>query len=139
MPTSKGSAGLGEATPAERLGTVRLAHRAQTDISRILANSAENWGDEAGLRYAGLLTRAIRQVAAEPEGRATRERTAIAPGLRSLHVRLVRQANRGAGVRRPVHVVYYRPIRPGLVEIVRILHQRMEPSRHLGSAAQDEE
>jgi toxin ParE1/3/4 len=41
-------------------------------------------------------------------------------------------------VRRPVHVIYYREIAPGLVEIVRILHERMEPGRWL-TASFDEE
>jgi toxin ParE1/3/4 len=30
-----------------------------------------------------------------------------------------------------VHVLYYRVLAPGLIEIVRVLHERMEPSRHL--------
>ena len=66
-------------------------------------------------------------------------RTELAPGLRSFHVRHVRQADRGAGVRRPMHVIYYRVIQPELVEIVRVMHERMEPSRHLGAARDDEE
>jgi toxin ParE1/3/4 len=41
-------------------------------------------------------------------------------------------------VRRPVHVLYYRLIRPGLVEIVRVLHERMEPSRHIGADLKNE-
>ena len=128
-----------EAGPAESSHRAfRLARRAQADIASILKTSAETWGDEAKRRYAGLLTRAIRQVAADPEGRATRACTELAPGLRSLHVRGVRQADRGTGVRRPVHMVYYRPIQPGLVEIVRILHERMEPSRYLSTAAESE-
>ena len=34
-------------------------------------------------------------------------------------------------VRRPVHVLYYRVAKKGVIEIVRVLHERMEPSRHL--------
>ena len=117
----------------------RLARHAQADVSRILAASAENWGVAARGRYAELLIRAIRHVAAEPEGRVTRMRTELAPGLRSFHVRHVREAERGAGVRRPMHVIYYRVIQPGLVEIVRVMHERMEPSRHLGAGREDEE
>ena len=30
----------------------------------------------------------------------------------------------------PVHVIFSRADEPGLVEIVRVLHERMEPSRH---------
>jgi toxin ParE1/3/4 len=130
---------LREAGHPEPRGAVRLARRAQADISRILAASGETWGDDVKRRYAGLLTRAIRQVAAEPDGRATRERAELAPGLRSFHLRRVRQPDRRAAVRRPVHLVYFRLIQPGLVEIVRVLHERMEPSRHLNSAAESKE
>jgi toxin ParE1/3/4 len=38
-----------------------------------------------------------------------------------------------------MHVIYYRVIQPELVEIVRVMHERMEPSRHLGAARDDEE
>jgi toxin ParE1/3/4 len=121
------------------MASFRLARRAQADISRILATSGESWGIEARRRYAGLLTHAIREVAAEPEARSTRQRAELAPGMRSFHVRHAQQADPGIRVRRPVHVLYYRVIRPGLVEIVRVLHERMEPSRHLGTATEDEQ
>jgi plasmid stabilization system protein ParE len=39
----------------------------------------------------------------------------------------------------PVHVTFYRALRPGLVEIVRVLHDRMEPRRHIGPDRQGEE
>ena len=115
----------------------RIARRAQADISRILATSGETWGSEARRRYARLLTDAFRRVATEPEGGTTRQRSELAPGMRSFHVRQVQQADPGTRVRRPVHVLYYRVTRPGLVEIVRVLHERMEPSRHFGMATED--
>lgn len=34
-------------------------------------------------------------------------------------------------VKRPIHVLYYRVAQKGVIEIVRVLHERMEPSRHL--------
>ena len=49
--------------------------------------------------------------------------------LRSFHVRHARQNGRTPSVKRPVHVIYYRVAEPGLVEIARILHERMEPAR----------
>ena len=36
-----------------------------------------------------------------------------------------------AKVRRPVHVLYYRVGDEGVIEIVRVLHEKMDPSRHL--------
>jgi hypothetical protein len=38
-----------------------------------------------------------------------------------------------------VHILYFRVIRPGLVEIVRILHERMEPSCWLETSSEREE
>src|SRR5213593_594970 len=92
----------------------RLARPAQIDLANILATSAERWGVEGRQRYAAVLVAAMRQVAAEPEGPLTRKR----PELRS-------------DVRRPVHVLYYRVAGHSVIEIVRVLHERMNPSRHL--------
>ena len=61
------------------------------------------------------------------------------PGLRSLHLRQAGESGRDIRVRRPVHILYFRVIRPGLVEIVRILHERMEPNRWLETSSEREE
>jgi plasmid stabilization system protein ParE len=37
-----------------------------------------------------------------------------------------------------VHVLYYRAVAPGLIEIVRVLHERMEPRWHLREISEDE-
>jgi toxin ParE1/3/4 len=116
----------------------RLARRAQTDLSIILADSAEKWGVEASRRYAAVLIGAIRQVASDPAGPLTRERADISPNLRSLHLRSLRQNARRASVKRPVHVLYYRAIDPELVEIVRVLHERMEPARQFEQVRDDD-
>lgn len=113
----------------------RVAHRAQTDLMIILGNGAEKWGAEASRRYGMALMRAMRQVASNPEGRLTRPRPEIRPGLRSFHLRHVRQNGRTPAVKRPVHVIYYRLAEPGLVEIARILHERMEPARQFETGA----
>ena len=112
----------------------RLAGPAQADLKRILVTSAERWGGESRRRYAALLATAMRQVAADPEGPVTRDRKELVPGIRSLHLRHVRRHGDAAGVKRPVHVIYYRAVQPGIIEIVRILHERMEPGRQLDAA-----
>jgi toxin ParE1/3/4 len=109
----------------------RLSRPAQTDLARILATSLERWGTEGQRRYATILTTAMRVVANEPRGFVTRDRGHLQSGLRSFHLRHVRADEPGATVRRPVQVIYYRVIQPGLVEVVRILHERMEPGRWL--------
>jgi toxin ParE1/3/4 len=39
-------------------------------------------------------------------------------------------------VRKPVHVLYYRVAADGVIEIVRVLHERMDPGRHLGGPSE---
>jgi toxin ParE1/3/4 len=92
---------------------------------------------EGRRRYETLLAAGMRKVAAEPEGPATRARVDLSRGIRSFHLRHVRAGAARAKVRRPVHVLYYRVILPGLVEIVRILHERMEPRRHISEDLND--
>src|SRR5438876_20805 len=72
-----------------------------------------------------------------PEGSMTQDRARLARNLRSFHLRQVRIDDPETRVGGPVHVIYYRAVRPGLIEIVRVLHERMEPSRHVGSRLHD--
>jgi toxin ParE1/3/4 len=108
----------------------RLARPAQIDLANIVATSGERWGAEGRQRYAAILVAAMRQVAAEPEGSLTKRRPDLRSGLRSFHIRYAR-GTPAAKVRRPVYVLYYRVAQKGVIEIVRVLHERMEPSRHL--------
>jgi toxin ParE1/3/4 len=117
----------------------RLSRPAQTDFARILSASLEQWGAEGKRRYAVTLATAMRKLASDPQGTGTRDRGELQPGLRSLHLRYAGVRRRDAQVRRPVHVLYYRVIRAGLVEIARILHERMEPARWLETGSGPEE
>jgi len=109
----------------------RLARPAQLDLGSILATSAERWGTDGQQRYVAALADAMRQVADEPQGPLTKNRTELRSGIRSFHVRHARRAVASAKVRRPVHVLYNRVAQHGVIEIVRVLHERMDPSRHL--------
>jgi toxin ParE1/3/4 len=113
----------------------RLAPPAQSDLAEILAASAIRWGRDASLRYALLLYEAMQTVALDPERPSSRKRNDLWKGLRSLHIRHIRPAI----VKHPPHVLYYRIVSPGFVEIVRILHDRMDPSLHLNADDADDE
>ena len=89
-------------------------------------------GRDARTRYEALLVAALRRVAGDPEGLSTVDREDLRPGVRSFHIRHSRSESREAPVGDPVHVIFYRAVAPGLVEIVRVLYERMEPSRHVG-------
>jgi toxin ParE1/3/4 len=109
----------------------RVTRRARADIAQILATSVEHWGGESKRRYSLLIVAGMRKIADEPEGRATKARDDLSRGIRSFHLRNVTGDSR-AKVKHPVHLLYYKIIRPGLVEILGILHERMEPERHVG-------
>jgi toxin ParE1/3/4 len=109
----------------------RLARPAQIDLANILATSAERWGAEGRQRYAAVLAAAMRQVADQPEGPLTKKRPELRSGIRSFHVPHTRRSAEDATVRRPVHVLYYRVAQEGAIEIIRVLHEKMDPSRHL--------
>ena len=115
----------------------RLARPAQLDLGSILATSAERWGTDGQQRYVAALADAMRQVADEPQGPLTKNRTEFRSGIRSFHVRHARRSADAAKVRRPVHVLYYRVAQEGVIEIVRVLHERMDPSRHLDDPLSD--
>jgi toxin ParE1/3/4 len=117
----------------------RLSTLARVDLARILATSAERWGVEGRRRYSAILSAAMRKVAADPTGRMTRARPDLSSGIRSFHVRYARGDIPELKVRNPVHILYYRAAQPGLIEILRVLHERMEPSRHVETALADED
>jgi toxin ParE1/3/4 len=111
----------------------RLSQPAKADIAAILRRSEELHGKEARIRYRACLAAAMRRVAADPEGRSTIDRAELVPGIRSFHIRHSRDESCETRVANPVHVLFYRAIRSGGVEIVRVLHDRVEPRLHLGS------
>ena len=102
---------------------VRLvrSQRAKRDIVEVLAYTKERWGVEQACRYADLIEEALTAVADDPAcGKA---RDDIHPGIRALHI-----GKRGRPAR---HIVFYRSTSSQRVEIVRLLHEAMDFSRHV--------
>jgi toxin ParE1/3/4 len=77
----------------------------------------------------------MRRIADDPSGHLTVARADLLPNVRSFHIRHARSEAAQARVANPVHVIFYRAIEPDVVEIVRVLHERMEPSRHIGGSS----
>jgi toxin ParE1/3/4 len=107
----------------------RLTKSARSDIGSILRRSEERHGRDGRTRYSALLLAAMLRVAEDLESRSTSDRGELRPGIRSFHIRHSRDESREAPVARPVHVIFYRVVQPGMVEVVRVLHDSMEPSR----------
>lgn len=91
-----------------------LSPRAQADLDEIWDYSAANWGDDQAEAYTRQIQAAVELIAADPRrGRACDD---IRPGYSRFTV--------GS------HVLFYRRAESG-IDVVRILHQRMDFDRHL--------
>lgn len=92
-----------------------LSPAAQSDLEQIWDYTHDQWGIDQAEEYLRELQRAIDRAAANPRiGRACDE---IRPGYRKL----------AAGS----HTLFYRVTADGVIDVVRLLHQRMDIDRHL--------
>ncbi len=112
------------------MASLRLSRAAVADLRAALAFSRTQFGDVAERRYAVTLAAALDLIARDPAGPNTRARPELGAGIRCLHARRTRGAGR---VRAPVHVICFR-VGPAAVEIIGILHERMDPFQHLAPA-----
>lgn len=92
----------------------RLTPAAQRDLSSIWDYTAERWDQRQAETYLNELRAATERIADDPRrGRTCDE---LREGYRRYSI--------GS------HVIFYRE-RPDGVDVIRILHQRMDPSRHV--------
>jgi toxin ParE1/3/4 len=111
---------------AERRWRVRLGAAAEVDFANILKWTTENFGARQSRVYRDALVQAFGELADGPNVAGSRARDEIMVGLRTIHV-----ARRG---RRGSHFLMYRAAPNSTIEIVRILHDRMDLQRHVPSA-----
>ena len=112
---------------AERRWRVRLGAAAELDFANILKWTAENFAAQQSRVYRDALVQAIGELADGPDVAGSKARDEIMRGLRTLHV-----ARRG---RRGSHFLMYRAAPKNTIEIVRILHDRMDLRRHVPYAS----
>ena len=93
----------------------RLSRKAVADLSGIWDYTAERWGVEQAERY-------IRGIRGACESLANgRQRGQDASLIRHGYRKLIMGT----------HVLFFRPLSDGWIEVVRILHQRMDAGEHL--------
>lgn len=92
-----------------------LSPAAQADLGDIWDYSARNWGTTQADRYVRHIRGACEMIVATPkQGLAIDD---IRPGYRKLAVQS--------------HVLFYRITDVGIIEVVRVLHQRMDVAARL--------
>jgi len=109
----------------------QLAEAARDDVKDILTRTARRFGPLQRRRYNQLVETAAMMIADQPMRPGSRQREELGPGIRSFHVEL---ASRRAAA--AAHVLYYvqgtlDDGRDGVI-ILRVLHERMDPTRHIG-------
>lgn len=96
------------------MNAYHLTPAAQQDLSQIWDFTQERWDAGQAERYIGEIRAAIERIAADPQrGRACDE---------------IREGYRRYGI--GSHLVFYVETADS-VDVVRILHQRIDPTRHL--------
>ena len=103
----------------------RVVGHAEDMIEAVLLESARRWGIEAADRYNRLIMAAMIAIGESPAMAGSRE-VAKVVGVRTLHLRSVRRlVPRDHRVGRPRHLVVYRVVPDGVVEILSLVHDRM--------------
>jgi len=91
----------------------KLSPLAEKDLQKIISTTIDTWGAEQARIYAESLDSALMKLAQYPEFGRPRDELYI--NARSFPIEK--------------HIVFYRVAQTG-IEVARILHQRMDPSKH---------
>ena len=100
------------------MSAVTLRPRAQNDLDKIWDHTVERWGDAQAERYVSDIWHGIGLLA--DDARRGRECPEIRAGYRKYQV--------------ASHIIFYRAAEGG-IEVVRILHKRMDFARHFPAAS----
>ncbi len=123
----------------------RLVGHAEERIDQVIMRSAQQFGIDAAVRYNKLILAALAEVGAVP-GLAGSKTVPRVQGLRTFPLRLAsRLVQPEDRVGHPRHLVVYRLAPDGVVEILSLVHDRMDLVRAarqarraaLGQAPQD--
>lgn len=106
-----------------------------SDLTKVLAESLEDFGERAQERYAALLKQVLEDLAADPKRLGVRE-VEGRPEIFAYHIRHSRGAlPSGMRVRHPRHVVIFRIVDDGrCVLLLRLLHDAMLPEPRIPGA-----
>lgn len=110
-----------------------ISPAAQEDIESILAWTHENFGEHARLRYKSVIFQALNDLAENPTRAGTQVRSEVDHQARTYHLRHSRRRVKDVAgtVKNPRHFILFRIQHDGTLEIVRIVHDRMDITTQL--------
>lgn len=101
---------------------VRLTERAQDDFDHIVDWTVDAFGPRQAHIYMEVILDAVVSLEDGPMLAGSHDRSDIGPALRTLHI--------ARGGRRGSHLLLYRAAGDDAIDLLRILHERMDPTRH---------
>lgn len=104
---------------------IRLTHQAESDLFEILTWTMENFGTRQAEHYAEVITSSIKALQSGLEVPGVRARDDIDTGIHTLHV--ARKGKKGR------HFIVFKVADEHVVEVLRLLHDSMDPIRHVAS------
>jgi toxin ParE1/3/4 len=105
---------------------VRLGRQAEQDYVEILRWTTKTFDSAQARTYAQTISLAIQALKDGPEISGSKPRDEIAPSIRSLHVARLGRKGR--------HFVVFRASGERTIDVLRVLHDCMDLSRHLPAA-----
>ena len=104
--------------------TVRLVAVSERDFEEVIKRSAQDFGHLQAEVYAQTLALAIDALSESgPKAIGVKAREEIGPGIFTLHA--------ASSKRRASHFLVFRVLEVRTIEILRILHDRMDLARHI--------
>ena len=105
---------------------VVVGHTAKIDLMKIAAYTNRKWGRAASIRYKQLIALARQRISENPYLPISRIIINSSPPIRALDLSGLSQPDSAMRVKNPAHIIYYRLIDTETVEILRILHKKMD-------------
>lgn len=113
--------------------TVHVSDAAKADLRNIVDWTADHFGDRQARVYAGAFSELLQDLTDGPDIPGARRRDDIQAGLHTIHIARRRRKGR--------HVLLFRVLddKQRTIEVLRILHDAMDVSRHLPSPLEDDD
>ena len=102
---------------------LRLTRHAEQDIRNILSWTEEHFDKQQAITYTETLMLGLEALTEGPKIIGVKKRNDIAPGIKTLHV--ARSGRKGR------HIIIFRVEDNHFVDVLRILHDSMDMSRHI--------
>lgn len=109
---------------------LKLSDEADTDLVFIWAYTAKTYDIDQAVRYTSLIQSALDDIEEDPERPTSRSHPEYGTLVRSYHIEYSKRRS-GTRVSNPRHLILYTLKYDGLILVLRILKDDMDPPRHI--------